>query len=196
MKLTAYKFLLCCPVLLMSLLSAQTQTLRGKVEDVQNTQNQFFLDCTNLPVVSSALNLNAWVGQQAILQVVNVGTATAPVLRIDAAVATTKVFDMGNLRLGQGARWEVDAPAGSFAFMFLNFTSLTSYTPFGAFGTWLLGNGAATIASGVTNSQNQFEITYTMPVIPALVGVSMSSQALVGDHGTWFFSNPDCKSIE
>lgn len=196
MKLTSNKFLLCCPLLLTSLLSAQTQIVRGKVEDVQNTQNQFFLDCTHLPVVSTALNLNLWVGQQAILQVINVGTASAPVLRIDAATATAKVFDMGNLRLGQSARWEVTAPAGSFAFMFLNFTDFTTYSPFGGFGTWLLGNGAATVASGVTNLQNQFEINYTMAVIPSLVGVSLTSQALVGDHGTWFLSNPDCKSIE
>lgn len=177
-------------------LFAQTQTLRGKVEDVQGTQNQFFLDCTNIPLVSSALNLNLWVGQQAVLQVVDVGTPAAPVLRIDAAVATTKVFDMGNLRQGQGARWQVNAPAGSSAFMFLDFTSNTRYAPFGPFGTFLLGASPATLASGVTNAQNQFEITFSVPVFPALVGTSFTGQALVGDHGTWFFSNPDCKTFE
>jgi len=177
-------------------LLAQTQTVRGKVEDVRGTANQFFLDCTNIPLVSTALNLNLLVGQQAILQVVDVGTPAAPVLRIDAAVATTKVFDMGNLRQGQTARWQVNAPAGSAAFMFLDFTTNTRYLPFGQFGTFLLGNNHATIASGVTNAQNQFEIDLGVPVFPSLVGTSFSAQALVGDHGTWFFSNPDCKTFE
>lgn len=187
--------LLSITFLTCSLLTAQTQTLRGKVEDVQNTQNQFYLDGTHLPVVSSALNLNLWVGQQAILDVVNIGTAAAPVLRVDAATATAPTFDMGNLRLGQAARWEATAPAGSFAFLLLNFTDNTAYQPFGAFGVWLLGNGAATLTSGVTNGQNQFEVYYTMPSIPSLVGLSITSQALIGDHGTWFFSNPDSKTI-
>ena len=190
------------PVLLLSLLAstsalcAQTQTLRGKVEDVQGTQNQFYLDCTNIPLISNALNLNTWVGQEAVLQVVNVGTAAAPRLRVDAATATTKVFDMGNLRQGQSARWQVNAPAGSFALMLLDFTSFTGYAPFGSFGTFLLGSSPATLASGLTNAQNQFEISFAVPAFPALVGTSFTGQALVGDHGTWFFSNPDCKTFE
>jgi len=192
------KTLLCCSSLLLlsSLLSAQTQSVLGKVEDVQGTANQFYLDCTHLPLISTALNLNQWIGLPATLQVVNVGTAAAPILRVDAAVQTAPVFDMGNLRLGQSGRWQVTAPAGSFAFLFLNFTDFTTYTPFGSFGTWLLGNGAATLASGVTNAQDKFETFFTMPVIPSLVGVSLSGQALIGDHGTWFFSNPDCKLVQ
>jgi hypothetical protein len=190
------KTLLITSLLLATVATAQTQSLRGKVEDVQNTVNQFYLDGTRMPVVSTALNLNLWVGQDAILDVVNIGTAGAPILRVDAAVATAPVFDMGNLRLGQSARWEATAPAGSFAFLFLGFTDLTGYTPFGAFGTWLLGGQVATIATGVTNAQNQFQANYTMPSIPALVGVELSAQALIGDHGTWFFSNLDSKMIQ
>ncbi len=182
-------------VLAAALLPAQTQTLRGKVEDVQHTVNQFFLDCTNIPLVSTALNLDLWQGQHAILQVVDIGTAQAPVLRVDAAVATTKVFDMGNLRFGQAERWQVGAPAGSFAMMFADLTANTGYSPFGAFGTFLLGQNAVTLASGFTNAQGQFEISVTMPNLPALAGTSLTGQALVGDHGTWFFSNPDCKVI-
>lgn len=177
-------------------LTAQTQTLRGKVEDVSGTQNQFFLDCTSIPLVSTALNLNTWVGQQAVMQVVNIGTATAPILRVDSAVATAKVFDMGNLRQGRADRWEVNAPAGSFALMALDFTSNTAYTPAGSLGTLLLGGNAAVIASGFTNGQNQFEISFFVPSLPSLVGTSFTGQALVGDHGNWFLSNPDCKSVE
>ncbi len=188
--------LLLSPAVLSSAIVAQTQPLRGKVEDVQNTQNQFYLDGTNLPVVSTALNLDLWVGRQAELQVVNIGTSAAPILRVDAATPVPKVFDMGNLRLGQSARWEVTAPTGSMAFVFLDWTANTHYTPFGGFGTWLLGPGASTLASGLTNAQNQFEITYTMPVIPSLVGTSLTGQALVGTQGVWYFANPDSKEIE
>lgn len=178
------------------LAGAQTQTLRGKVEDVRGTQNQFFLDCTSIPLVSTALNLNAWIGQQAVLQVVNVGTTAAPVLRVDAATATTKVFDMGNLRQGQTARWQVNAPAGSFVLIAVDYTSLTGYAPLGGLGTLLLSAGAGVIASGFTNAQHQFEISFFVPTIPGLVGTSFTGQALVGDHGTWFLSNPDCKTFE
>lgn len=188
--------LLIASLLLATVATAQTQSLRGKVEDVQNTVNQFYLDGTRIPVVSTALNLNLWIGQDAMLQVVDIGTAGAPILRVDAATATAPVFDMGNLRLGQAARWEATAPAGSFAFLFLGFTDLTGYAPFGAFGTWLLGNSASTIATGVTNAQNQFQVQYTMPSIPSLVGIELSAQALIGDHGTWFFSNLDSKTIQ
>jgi hypothetical protein len=188
--------LLLASLSLLPVLTAQTQVLRGKVEDVRNTQNQFYLDGTRIPVVSTAVVLNTIVGQQSLLQVVDVGTAGAPVLRVESAVPAAPNFDMGNLRLGQSARWSALAPAGSFAFLFLNWTDSTAYTPFGGFGVWLLGNGAATLASGVTNAQNQFEIRYTMPVIPSLVGLEMTGQALIDDHGTWFLSNVDSKEIE
>ena len=61
MKLTS---LLLVSGLLATNVTAQTQLLRGKVEDVRNTQNRFFLDCTNIPLTSSKLNLNTMVGQQ------------------------------------------------------------------------------------------------------------------------------------
>jgi hypothetical protein len=177
-------------------LTAQTVTLRGKIEDVSGPGNQFVIDGTNLTAVSSALNLNAWVGQQAILQVVDVGTPTAPVIRVDAAVATTKVMDMGNLRLGESKTFEVNAPQGSAAFMFMDFQSNTGFTPAGSLGTWLLGPSPYLLAGGITNSQNQFEVQFTTPNNPQLLGLRITSQALVGDHGNWFFSNPDNKTVE
>lgn len=177
-------------------LTAQTVTLRGKIEDVSGTSNQFFVDGTNLPAVSGALNLNAWVGQQAILQVVDVGTPTAPVIRVDAAVATTKVMDMGNLDIGDSSTFEVNAPQGSAAFMFMDFRANTGFTPAGSLGCWLLGPSPYLLAGGITNSQNQFEVQFATPNDPQLIGLSITSQALVGDHGNWFFSNTDNKVVE
>lgn len=175
---------------------AQTQILRGKVEDVPSTTNQFFLDGTNLPLTSAALNLNTILGQQMILTVVNTGTPTAPVLDVITAAATTKVFDMGNLRVGRADTWQVNALAGSIAFVFVDVTTGTGYQPFGAFGTFLLGSNAVTVTSGITNGLSQFEFSFAVPLAAApFVGTGFTGQALVGDHGTWFFSNPDSKVV-
>src|SRR5688500_4448286 len=110
-------FSLTIPTLLSSIAMAQTQLVRGKVEDVRNTQNQFFLDCTTLKVVSTTLDLNTIKGLQGDLQVVNTGTATNPVLDVRSFTAAAKIFDMGNLDLNKSARWEVNAAPGTFATM-------------------------------------------------------------------------------
>jgi len=50
-------------------------------------------------------------------------------------------------------------------------------------------------ASGVTNGQAQFEISFTMPNAPELVGVSISGQAFTFANGNLLLSNPDCKTV-
>ena len=177
--------------------TAQTYTIQGKVEDVQGTQNQFFLDGTLIPVFSTALNLNLWQGQQALLDVVDVGTAGAPLLRIDAATPTTKVMDMGNLRLNRTSTFEVSAPAGTAAFLFLDFTNNTGFTPIpGAGGVWLLGLSPHLLAGGFTNAVGVFETTFATPNVPALVGLGVSGQTLTSTGGAWGFSNVDSREIE
>jgi hypothetical protein len=183
-------------LLFTTLLAAQTDTLRGKIEDVPGTTNQFVLDGTNMPLFSSALNLKLWVGQNAIMQVVNVGTATVPVIRIDSAVPTKQVMDMGNLRIGQTSNQEVLAPAGSAAFIFLDFASNTGFLPFGGFGVWLLGTSPHLFAGGITNALNSFQAPFAVPANRALIGMELTSQAFVGDHGNWFFSNLDYETIQ
>ncbi|MFT4511329.1 MAG: hypothetical protein ACI89X_000497 [Planctomycetota bacterium] len=175
--------------------NAQT-TIRGKVEDVQGTANQFFLDGTNIPVVSNVLNLNLWQGQHAFLDVTNIGTAASPILRIDAATQTVKMMDMGNLRLGQTKTWEVFAPTGSTAFIFMDWTSNTGFTPIPVFnGAWLMGNQPFLLAGGVTFG-GFFQTTYTTPNNPAFIGLEVTSQALVATQNTWEFSNVDSKTVE
>ncbi|MCA8951860.1 MAG: hypothetical protein KDE27_20285 [Planctomycetes bacterium] len=178
-------------------LPAQTQTLRGGVEDVQGTQNQFFLDCTNLPMFSNTINLNQWTNTEAIMQVVNVGTAQNPMLRVDQIAAANKIMDMGNLRFGQSNTWEVNAPAGSFCMVFIDFLWNTGYTPYGSVGTYLLGPTPVSFRSGFASGQNQFRFNFTMPTLPQHLGVTVSSQALVIDpSGTAEFSNADCKDVQ
>lgn len=175
--------------------TAQT-TIRGKVEDVQGTVNQFYLDGTNIPVVSNVLNLNVWQGQHAFLDVTNIGTASAPILRVDAATPTAKMMDMGNLRLGQSKTWEVFAPTGSTAFIFMDWTPNTGFAPIPTFGgAWFLGSQPFLLAGGITFG-GVFQTSYTTPNNPMFLGLEVSSQALVGAQNAWQFSNVDSKIVE
>jgi len=183
-------------LLLTAALGAQTTTIRGKVEDVQGTANQFFLDGTNITVFSTALDLNAWQGQQALLDVVDVGVPGAPVLRIDAATPTTKVMDMGNLRLGQTKTFEVFAATGSAAFLFMDLTDNSGFAPVPGFGgAWMMGGQPYLLAAGFTTA-GVFQTSFTTPNDPGLVGIMVSSQAIVSTQGAWFFSNVDGKTVE
>ena len=178
-----------------ALLPAQTQTLRGGVEDVQGTQNQFFLDCTTIPMVSNTINLNLWTNTEAVMQVVNIGTPQSPILRVESIATTNKILDMGNLRFGQSNTWEVNAPTGSFCMVFIDFIWNTGYTPFGSTGTYLLGPTPVSFRSGLATSQNQFRFQFTMPNVPQFTGITVSGQSLVGTNGTWSLSNVDCKDV-
>lgn len=187
----------CTSLLFVATAAAQTYTLNGKVEDVPGTVNQFFLDGTRIPVVSTVLNLNAWVGTQASLDVVNIGTASAPILRVDAAAPTAKVMDMGNLRLGQTQTWEVFAPAGTGAFIFMDWTDNTGFRPIPGFsGVYLLGLSPHFLTGGITNAAGVFQTTFTTPNNPTLVGLEVTSQALYVPGGVWTFSNVDAKTIQ
>lgn len=193
MKLSS---LLLVSTLLAAGLSCQTQLLRGKVEDVKNTQNQFVLDCTQIPLTSTALNLSALVGNQYIMQVVNTGSASSPSLDVRSVTPTTKVFDMGNIRLGRADRWQVRWTAGSTAAVGVTATAVTSYTPAGPLGTFLLGSTFALLARGQVNQLGVFEFSYQPPNNTALVGLSVTGQALVQEpNGFLLLSNPDCKEV-
>ncbi len=174
---------------------AQTQLVRGKVEDVSGT-NRFVLDGTTIPLTSTVLNLNTLVGGQFDLQVVNTGTATQPSLRVESAVPVAKIFDMGNLRFGRAERWQVNFTAGSQTAVFVQATAAATYLPFGASGTWLLGTNAAFVTAGTVTSLGQFEFRVTMPTLPELVGVSFSAQALVvAPNGPLVIANVDAKEV-
>jgi hypothetical protein len=174
---------------------AQTQILRGKVEDVSHTQDEFFLDGTNIPLISSRFELDDFVGEQRVMQVINVGTDTDPVLDIVELGSAAKIFDMGNLKLGRTGTWEVMAPTGSLAVIYVNFTDQTSYLPFGPAGTWLIGLSAVPFAAGTTDEDGQFEFRFTMPILPGLVGTSFTAQALVKTDGVYSISNPDSREV-
>ena len=174
----------------MAWMGNQTQTLRGRIEGT------FLLGGTTLPLVSSSVDLNSWIGQQALMQVVDIGTASAPVIRVDSAVAATQIMDMGSLHLGQSNAMTVTAPAGSAAYILLDFTSNSRFLPLAGFGVWLFGGSPYLLAGGITDPQNLFQAPFLTPANAALLGLAVSSQALVGDHGNWFFSNADGATVQ
>ncbi|MFQ5505196.1 MAG: hypothetical protein ACE5F1_10410 [Planctomycetota bacterium] len=193
--MSIHKNFLLAALFTCSVLPAQTQTIRGKVENVRNTTNRFFLDCTTIPVVSRNLNLNLLVGQHSILSVANVGTPTSPVLDVRAATPTVKVFDMGNLILNKSGRWSVNGTPGSIAVVFLTATPQTGYLPLGPAGAWFLGLSVAPIAGGVIASHGQFGFSILMPNLPGLVGKSFSGQAATVTGRSFLLSNPDCRAV-
>lgn len=177
--------------------AAQSFTLRGDVEDVQGTANQFFLNCTNISLVSNAIDLRTLVGQglQHVMTVRDVSTPTRTVLEVLTAQATQKTFDMGNIRLGRTDRWEAFAAPGSQVHVFLTHTDLTGMLPLGAAGTWLMGGLALPVRSGVTNQLGQFQFNFGPPNLPALVGQSFSAQAVIVDTSGFWLTNADCKEV-
>ena len=187
--------LILLPFLLVAAATAQTQLVRGKVEDVRHTQGKFILDCTKIPLQSSKFNLNLMTGQIFELTVMNRGSLASPVLEIVGKKTMAKIFDMGNLRFGRAETWQVRAESGSATLIFVNATSSASYLPLGPIGTWLLGPGAIPLVAGIVNTRGLFQFKLTMPTIPALVGVSFSGQAVVSKGNKLILSNTDCKTV-
>jgi hypothetical protein len=183
--------LLSLALLLPSTALAQTQLVRGKVEDIAGT-NRFVLDCTMLELTSTTLNLNALVGQQFDLQVTKLPAS----LNVVSATPVAKIFDMGNLRIGRADRWQITGLPGEQAFAFLTSTDLTSYMPAGIYGTWLLGSTFAPIASGTIGQLGRFEFSFQPPNVPFLIGVSFTAQGGIVGATRALFTNPDCKTLE
>lgn len=193
--------LFVAPILLVTTAFAQPQLVRGDVDSIQGT-NQFQLDCTQIRLVSTAVNLQQLhnISQQNDIEfemmVNNIGTPTQPVLDVLSATQIPEIFDMGNLRFGRSESWEVFGVPGSRTAVYIGLRAGTLYHPGGALGTWLLGAEAGQIALGTINAVGRFRFQFTMPTIPQLVGVEFTSQALVIEPaGRLLITNPDCKEV-
>lgn len=188
--------LFCGSFLLATLLPAQSVTLRGTIEDVQGTANQFFLDGTNVSLFSTALNLNQLQGQQLVMQVVDVGVPGAPLVRVDSAVPATQILNMGNLRLGQTSTFDAVAPTNSLACFFLDLTANTSFFPLFDWGSWVLSPTPVPIGASFTTAPNLVQMPFTTPADPSLTGLHITCQALICEPGgLWYLSNPDDKTV-
>lgn len=182
-------------------LAAQTQLVRGDVDGIRNTAGRFQLDCTQIPLTSATVNLQQLHDQsrqqdiEYEMQVVNVGTAAAPVLDVVSATVIAEQFQMGNLRFGRSETWEVFGPAFAQAWVLVDARANTGYLPLGGAGTWLLGPAAVPFVSGQINALGRFVTRFTMPTLPALVGQEIVGQAVIEDGGVFTVTNPDCKEV-
>jgi hypothetical protein len=191
--------LLCILPLLAGGIAAQTQVVRGDVDGVQGT-NRFQLDCTQIPLVSNSVNLQALHDasrQQDIeyeMQVVNVGTLDNPVLDVRSAVVIAETLDMGNLRFGRSENWRLFGAAGSAFGIFVTERANTSYIPFPGLGAWVVGPTAVLFRSGVMPS-GVFQFSFTMPTLPNLVGVEFTSQAVLVTGQNLTITHAACKEV-
>ncbi len=200
--MTRFTFGILASALLATVASAQTQLVRGEVDGIQGTANLFQLDATHIRLVSSTLNLQTLHDathqndMQLEMQVVQIGS-NPTTLDVVSANVVPEMFSMGNLRFGDSNTWELFGPSGAQYAVFVNFRANTSYAPIGAAGTWVLGASIGVLQSGTIGPFGQVQFQFTMPDSPSLLGVEVSSQAVMVEGGSnLIITNPDSKTVE
>jgi hypothetical protein len=191
------KLSLVIPALLATtaLTTAQSVTLRGKVEDVSGTTGQFFLDCTDVDLSSIAFNLNLFVGQHVEIQGTWNGSVGTPAVVVEAIANVPESFEIGGGgKIGEQAHPTVTAAPGSLAFTFASVS--TSFLPLGAAGTGFLGGNPFSTGSGTVGGAGVLQLNVPVPNDPSLIGVDIFGQAIVLDAGSFSFTNPDCKELK
>ena len=178
----------------------QTQLVRGDIADVPGT-NQFLLDCTNIQLVSSTVNLQQLHEQSRgqnidyAMQVTDV-SGNGTVLNVVTASVIPEVLNMGNLRFGRTETWEVLGTPGSLVGVWVTARALTSYLPVGSLGTWLLGANTLLVRQGQIGGGGQLQFGIQMPTLPALVGVDFTAQSVILDPSNQLtITHPDCKTV-
>ncbi len=194
--------ILLVTALCLSPLAAQTQLVRGDIDQQRGT-NRFFLDCTDsVELISNTVSLAALhtASQQQnfeyAMQVRLVSVGATTVLDVVSATQIPEMFQMGNLRFGRRETWEVFGTPGSFSVIYGSLRASAGYIPFGAAGTWVIGTPNVLINQGVIAANGQWRFDLQMPTLPALVGTEITSQAVLLDNaGTLTITNPDCKDV-
>jgi hypothetical protein len=182
---------------LSTLASAQSVTLRGKVEDVSGTTGQFFVDCTDVDLSSALFNLNLFVGQQVEIGGTWNGSVGSPAVVVTEIQAVPESFEIGGGgKIGESAQPTVTAAPGSLAFTFASMSS--SFLPLGTAGTGFLGGVVVPTGSGTVGGSGILELSIQIPNDPTLVGFNVFGQAVVVDPGltAFWFTNPDCKELK
>jgi len=176
---------------------AQQVRLRGKVEDVQHTQNQFFVDGTDVQLSSTMFDLNPFVGLQTELRGDWNGSFSSPAIVVTAIEVVPETFEIGGGgKIGEKLVFGVTSTPGDFTVMLA-----------------ALDNGfAPTRRSGVFPPRPQpaardrlrrdpgggnLEIDVSIPDDPILVGLEVLGQAILRlSAGGSLWTNPDCKTID
>jgi hypothetical protein len=185
--------LVACP----SIALAQGVLLRGKVEDVSGTSGQFFVDCTNVDLTSSAFNLNLFVGSQTEITGTWNGSSTNPAVVVTGIQTVPETFQLGGgFKIGDEGKPHVVGAPGSLAVTMASLS--TSFAPLGSWGSAFLGGNPFNTGAGTIGGSGQIEFTVPIPNDPSLVGVMVFGQGAVVNTGagTVMLTNPDCKEID
>ena len=192
-----FPFLLSLSFLMTAGLSAQGVRFRGEVEDVSGTQNQFVVDCTNVALTSSTLNLNLFVGEQVEIVGTWNGNFAAPSVEVTALTNVIENFEIGgDDEIGGTANLHVIGAPGDTVLFFGALES--GFFPLPSAGAVLIDPASAEIlATGTIGGSGQLEVPAPIPNDPALVGFVYHAQALVrsSTSGTFSLTTNDCKEI-
>ena len=175
---------------------AQEVTFRGKVEDVQGTFNQFFLDCTDTQLTSAAFNLNPFVGQVVEISGQWNGSGANPSVDVTAIAPATETFEIGGgAKLGEVSTLGFTGAPGSNV---LGFVSLApSFVPFDGNNTVLIDlNQTVVTRTGTIGGTGIVQLGFGIPNNPALGGLEIYGQGGILQGGAWTLTNPDCKEID
>jgi hypothetical protein len=182
--------LLCLPTL------AQEVTLRGKVEDVQGTPNQFVIDCTNTALSSTLFDLNLFVGQSVELSGTWSGSPTAPAVQVTQIQAIPETYEIGGgAKLGELSVQGFTAAPGTAVLGLLSLQP--GFLPLPGSGTVLIDLGQTVLqASGVIGGSGVLELPFLIPNNPNLLGLDFYGQGALIAGGNVTLTNPDCKTVD
>ena len=185
-------------LLLASVSTAQQVTFRGKVEDVQGTQNQFVLDCTNAELTSATIDLNAFVAMSAEMTGQWNGSVTAPMVVVETLTLVPETFEIGGgAKIGDTSTLSFTATPGDLAIGVLSIAP--TFVPFRRANGVILANSATSHRLlqrfGTVGGTGILEIPFMIPNDPSLVGFDIYGQGALAAGGTIRMTNPDCKTI-
>ncbi|MHC4378977.1 MAG: hypothetical protein ACYS26_20445 [Planctomycetota bacterium] len=175
---------------------AQDFTFRGKVEDVSGTQNQFFVDCTDVALTSSAVNLNLFIGQSVEISGFWNGSSAQPAIDATSVTVVTETFEIGGgAKLGETSSLGFTGAPGTQALGFLS--GNPGFTPFGDQLIFLDQTNILLQGGGTIGGTGILEVPFQIPNNPSLLGFEFFGQgALIGNDGSILLTNPDCKTID
>ena len=175
--------------------SSQSVSFTGKVEDVQGTANQFFLDCTDTRLDSALFDLNLFVGQSVSISGQWNGSIASPSVTVDAIQAVPEVFEIGGgAKIGDTSTLGFTAQPGDVAFGVLSLGS--SFLPIARGVVFVDLTQSVLGLSGTVGGTGILQLPFQIPNDPSLVGVEIFAQGAVSSGGVLRLTNPDCKEID
>lgn len=177
--------------------SAQSVTFNGKVEDVSGTQNQFFVDCTDTRLTSTAFNLNLFVGQQTRITGTWNGSAANPSVNVTDIQVIPEVFELGGgAKIGGVLKVGFIGTPGDLAIS--RIALQPGFAPIDGAGVLFLDMSTAVAGtSGIIPGGGILQTNLPIPNNPALIGLEIYGQgATITPEGVVTVTNPDCKTLD